>query len=505
MPLREANPYNRRPFFLKVAPVRRVTGIAAIALLAPLGPLAQSSQEGATVEAENVEQIVVGAERMDQGAADSFGILSSAPVDTVFGLGKTLHETPRAAASLSADMLSLYGVERVTDFSNVSPGAFTASFFGLAASIDLRGSIADTHFRGIRRLTSSGGWESLIGAAHRVDIVRGPASPIHGPGSISGYLNVVPKTARADEGRFIEAPTGKVTVSAASWNRFGVEAERGGPMTLFGKPAGYHAFVFWEDADGYYNHHPGNRQFMTQGTLVVDVRDNVWVEVGHQYQRWRGAEVGGWNRIDQALIDDRLYLSGAPLVDPRHRRQRPHQPSRNHRRQPQQPPERVHALRGGLRLFRQQRRARRPKARSEHPAAGAHRRGRLPVRRGRRRAQRTRWPSILTWWRSLRAFRCARSCSLTLPTVTSSPATAFPKPIAPCWWRSASKRRSTAFKLGMRWNWIWWSRPTCATTTRAPAKISPSSFSTGVTSASHPRPRSAGAVLRQRGHGPLQQ
>ena len=315
MPLRKANPYNRRLVFLKVKSVRRVTGVAALALLAPLGAHAQSSQEGEAAEAQNIEQVIVEAERIDQGTADSFGILSSAPVDTVFGLGKTLHETPRAAASLSADMLSLYGVERVTDFSNVSPGAFTASFFGLAASIDLRGSIADTHFRGIRRLTSSGGWESLIGAAHRVDIVRGPASPIHGPGSISGYLNVVPKTARADEGRFIEAPTGEVTLSAASWNRFGVEAERGGPMTLLGKPAGYHAFVLWEDADGYYNHHPGNRQFMTQATLVVDVRDNVWIEVGHQYQRWRGAEVGGWNRIDQALIDDGLYLSGAPLVN----------------------------------------------------------------------------------------------------------------------------------------------------------------------------------------------
>ncbi len=315
MPLREANRYNRRPFSREIKAVARVTGTGVLTLLALLAANAQSSQDDGVAEPGSIEHIVVEAERIDEGVGDSFGILSSTPIETVFGLGKTLHETPRAAASLSADMLSLYGVERVNDFSNVSPGAFTASFFGLAASIDLRGSIADTHFRGIRRLTSSGGWESLIGAAHRVDIVRGPASPIHGPGSISGYLNVVPKTARADEGRFIEAPTGEVTVSAASWNRFGVEAERGGPMTLFGKPAGYHVFALWEDADGYYNHHPGNRQFMTQGTLVVDVRDNVWIEVGHQYQRWRGAEVGGWNRIDQTLIDDRLYLSGAPLVN----------------------------------------------------------------------------------------------------------------------------------------------------------------------------------------------
>ena len=219
MPLRGTNPYNRRPLFLEIKAVRRLFAMVAFALLAPLAGNAQPAQDSGGARAEDIEQIVVEAERLDEGAADAFGILSSAPIDTVFGLGKSLHETPRAAASLSAEMLSLYGVERVNDFSNVSPGAFTASFFGLAASIDLRGSIADTHFRGIRRLTSSGGWESLIGAADRVDIVRGPASPIHGPGSISGYLNVVPRTAPGPtKGRFIEAPTGEVTVSAASWN-----------------------------------------------------------------------------------------------------------------------------------------------------------------------------------------------------------------------------------------------------------------------------------------------
>ncbi len=292
-----------------------VTATLALLTLALLAGRAHSASDARIKEPEQIEQVIVEAQRLEPGSTDAFGILTSAPIVTVFGLGKTLHETPRSAASLSADMLAMYGIEQVNDFSSVSPGAYTASYFGLAASIDLRGAIADTHFRGIRRLTSSGGWTSLIGAAHRVDIVRGPASPIHGPGSISGYLNVAPKTARAGAGRFVESPTGQVTVSAASWDRFGVEAERGGPVTLFDKPAGYHAFVLWEDSGSYYNHHPGHRQLMTQGTLLLDLRDNVWIETGHQYQRWRGAEVGGWNRIDQTLIDHGLYLAGAPLVN----------------------------------------------------------------------------------------------------------------------------------------------------------------------------------------------
>ena len=206
-------------------------------------------------------------------------------------------------------------IETVEDFSQIIPGAHTASFFGLAASIDLRGALADTHFRGMRRLVSAGGWQSLIRAADRVDVVRGPATPIHGAGSISGYINLVPKTARADEDRFIEAPRGDVAVRVGSWNRYGFEGQRGGPARLFGKPAGYHVFGLWEDAGSYYREHPGQRQLMLQGTLVVDLRGDVWIEAGQQYQRWRGAENAGWNRVDQKLIDEGLYLSGEPLVN----------------------------------------------------------------------------------------------------------------------------------------------------------------------------------------------
>ena len=94
-------------------------------------------------------------------------------------------------------MLHLYGVESVDDFATVTPGTHRSSFFGISASPDIRGTIADLYFRGVRRLVNAGGWPTLIGSSQRVDIVRGPASPIHGPGSISGYLNFVPKTARA--------------------------------------------------------------------------------------------------------------------------------------------------------------------------------------------------------------------------------------------------------------------------------------------------------------------
>lgn len=269
----------------------------------------------ALTQEDAVEEIVVEAEREGGGPDDPFGLLSRERVDSVLGLGKSLHETPRAAASVSERMIDLYGIERVTDFASILAGTYTASFFGLATSMEMRGSRGDLHFRGMRRLTSAGGWVSVIGATTRVDVVRGPAAPIHGPSSISGYVNFVPKTARADEERFIDKPVGEVSLATGSWEHLVLEAQRGGPATVFGKPAGYHVFALVEDSGRFYDALPNNTQRMLQSSLVVDLRDDIWIEAGQQYQRWRGAEVGGWNRLDQTLIDEGLYLSGHPLVD----------------------------------------------------------------------------------------------------------------------------------------------------------------------------------------------
>ena len=262
-----------------------------------------------------VEEIVVAAEREGGGPDDPFGLLSRERIDTVLGLGKSLHETPRAAASVSERVMDLYGIERVTDFASILAGTYTASFFGLATSMEMRGSQGDLHFRGMRRLTSAGGWVSVIGATTRVDVVRGPATPIHGPSSISGYINFVPKTARADEERFIDRPVGEIALATGSWEHLVLEVQRGGPATVFGKPAGYHVFALVEDSGRFYDVLPNNTQRMLQSSLVLDVRDDIWIEAGQQYQRWRGAEVAGWNRLDQTLVDEGLYLSGHPLVD----------------------------------------------------------------------------------------------------------------------------------------------------------------------------------------------
>ena len=263
-----------------------------------------------------IEQLVVSAERVaGTDIEDTFGLLSAPPSDLVFGLSRSLFDTPRSVSSVSEQIIDLYGVDSTNDFVSVTPGTQNASFFGVAASPDMRGSLGDVYFRGVRRLVNAGGWVTLIGATSRVDIVRGPASPIHGPGSIAGYLNFVPKTARAEEGRFIAETTGSATLTTGSWGRRQAEAEVGGPLTILDKPAGYHLYGYWEDSESYYRYLRNNSQRMVQGSLVIDLTDSVWVETGFQYQKWRGAENAGWNRLTQDLVDQGTYLAGSPLVN----------------------------------------------------------------------------------------------------------------------------------------------------------------------------------------------
>ena len=273
-------------------------------------------QEAQNKDAEVEETLVVTAARVDTGSPDDvFDLLSRKPTDLVFGLSQSIVDTPRSLASVSEKVMDLYGIDSTNDFVSVTPGTQAASFFGIAASPDVRGSLGDVYFRGVRRLVNAGGWVTLIGATSRVDIVRGPASPIHGPGSIAGYLNFVPKTARAEDGRFIASRAGSVSFATGSWNRRQVEAEVGGPINLIGSPGGYHLFGYFEDVESYFNYLPNNRQRMLQASLVLDLTDSLWVETGLQYQKWQGSENAGWNRITQELIDSGTYLAGSPLVN----------------------------------------------------------------------------------------------------------------------------------------------------------------------------------------------
>lgn len=280
----------------------------AITLMAlSSGALAPCVAYSQSEEAVDLEKVVVEGE-----VADDLNILPTEPVDSVFGFDKSILETPRSVTSISNEMLNKFNITEIDDLVALSPGSFTQSFFGVAGSLDVRGTPGETYFRGVRRIDNPGNYPTPIAASDRIDIVRGPASPIYGPSKIGGYLNFVPKSARAETGAYLSEPKGELGVIRGSWDKDIIRGEVGGPGQAFGKTFGYYLYAETEDSGSYYQN-TSTDQSIYQASFNMDLTDASRIEFGGMYHVYEGNQVAGWNRLTQDLVDNGTYITGSPV------------------------------------------------------------------------------------------------------------------------------------------------------------------------------------------------
>ena len=233
-------------------------------------------------------------------------------VESVFGFEQSLLEIPRSASTISEEMLARFDMRDIDELIALAPGSFTQSFFGVAGSLDVRGTPGETYFRGVRRLDNPGNYPTPIGASDRIDIVRGPASPIYGPAKIGGYLNFVPKSARIEAtDEIIDQIIGAISLSVGSWNKQIITAEVGGATTRGGKNLGYYLYSEFENSGSYYRNH-GTDQTLIQTSFDVDLSANLHLEFGGMFHEFSGKQNAGWNRLTQDLIDHGMYITGQP-------------------------------------------------------------------------------------------------------------------------------------------------------------------------------------------------
>lgn len=242
-------------------------------------------------------------------ADDPMGVMPTEPVESIFGFDKTLLETPRGATSLSADMMESLEIRSIDDIALVAPGSFRQSFFGVGGSLDVRGNPAENYFRGVRRLNNPGNFPTPIGASDRIDVVRGPASPIMGPSKIGGYLNFVPKSAQVETGQYLEEPTGRMSLTRGSWDKNILTAEVGGPGEIAGQDFGYYLYGESETSGDYYDN-TDTDQDIIQASFNTALSNSTRIEFGGMMHNFKGNQVAGWNRLTQDLIDNGTYITG---------------------------------------------------------------------------------------------------------------------------------------------------------------------------------------------------
>ncbi|WP_439510361.1 TonB-dependent siderophore receptor [Marinimicrobium koreense] len=280
-----------------------------LALIIGLGCGLASAGAVAQDEETEEESVDLGTYTTEGSVEDTMGLMPTEPVESVFGFGKTLLETPRGVTSVSASMMDSFNITDIDDLVLIAPGSFTQSFFGVAGSLDVRGTPGEVYFRGVRRVNNPGNYPTPIGASDRIDVVRGPASPIYGPSKIGGYLNFEPKSARAETGQFLSEPTGELSITRGSWDKNVLTAEVGGPASVGDKPMGYYIYAETENSGSYYQNSHTDQNIL-QASFNLDISADTRFEFGGMYHEFDGNQVAGWNRLTQELIDSGTYITG---------------------------------------------------------------------------------------------------------------------------------------------------------------------------------------------------
>jgi len=250
---------------------------------------------------DGVNQLVV--------TADRVGLLEKRPDAVVFGLDKALIDTPRSATFVSDETIQRYGITTVDNLVEIAPGTFTASYYGVPGSLNIRGTYAENYIDGFKLIDNLGTYTTPIGDAAQIDIVRGPPSPVYGPGKVGGFLNFIPKSAK-DTGAFLDQPTGEVDVTLGDYQKKNLTAQGGAPVALGEVRGGVYLYGEIDDSHSYYKGIYPKHQLL-EASFKFDLPENWSFDADVLVYHSSGdVQTPGWNRLTQSLIDNGTYITG---------------------------------------------------------------------------------------------------------------------------------------------------------------------------------------------------
>jgi iron complex outermembrane receptor protein len=293
--------------------MRRVgllSGISGLALCAVMsGGAAFAAETGAAASGAATATAADGPISEIVVTADRVGLIEKKPSSTVFGFDKSLLETPRSATFVSDTTLERYGIVTIDNLVEISPSSYTASFYGVPGSLNIRGTLAEDYFEGFKRVENRGTYSTPIGDASEVEVVRGPPNVNFGAGKVGGLLNFIPKTAK-DTGAYLTAPAGEIDITGGSYDKQELTAQGGAPVSLGAVQGGVYGYLDVDDSHSYYHGIYPKRQ-----TAEISGDFNLpdgWTTAfqGMVYHSDGDVQTAGWNRITQNLIDNGTYTTG---------------------------------------------------------------------------------------------------------------------------------------------------------------------------------------------------
>ncbi len=225
--------------------------------------------------------------------------------DSAYGLDLGVLETPRANTVLSKTQIDALDVQNPGGFSYLTSSAYSDASFGLPNVPRIRGQLADVFFNGMRDPFTLNGYGAPMSfnMVDSIDIVKGPASVQGGPGSgVGGSIDIATKMPSLT--RFMADATLEVDSQQKRIASFDVS----GPLAP--NLAGLVAFTSNDSGSYYYD------MFLHQQSLYAALlwqfSDNYTVSVNGSFIDSKYRENDGINRVNQNLINNDVYLTGAP-------------------------------------------------------------------------------------------------------------------------------------------------------------------------------------------------
>lgn len=240
---------------------------------------------------------------------DPTGLINNRPVASAFGFDKPIVEAPKAITVISTQQMESVGIRVSDDLVKVAPSTYSNFRYGLQGNISIRNQTSDFYFRGMKRIDPQGNFRTIWGANDGLEIVRGPASPIFGLGRIGGYVNFIPKTARASTGKYLENISGSTRLTVGAYDKKIASIDVAGPADLGSKQGGFAIYGFWEDSKSYFLNSWDNQQLI-QATYTLDLARTLRIETGLVYHKSNGGLPGGTNRTTIDQIQKGNYWSG---------------------------------------------------------------------------------------------------------------------------------------------------------------------------------------------------
>ncbi len=264
-----------------------------------------TAQSAASATADQEESKVVEMEKFEVNDVPIREVVlpQSRPFNSVYGVARSILETPRNVTIFSQEQLNAISIQDVRDFTKLTASSYTRTNFGAPATPDIRAQIGDLFLNGMRAgLSSNGnGLPINFNSVESINVVKGPATVVYGASQyIGGYADLISKRP------FFDRPQGSASVTLGVFDIHRWAFDHGAPVS--GKTA-WRVSYAGEQSRGFYDDARKNTQALYLALTHRPDSDTEWffnTEVFFADY----TENFGVNRVTQRLIDTGLYQTG---------------------------------------------------------------------------------------------------------------------------------------------------------------------------------------------------